>query len=66
MDSEADPIGAKIRRGRNQRLPYLLIVGEREAANGEVAVRSRAQGEEGAVPFEDFLVRVQTEIAARS
>ncbi|HQL87564.1 MAG: threonine--tRNA ligase [Lentisphaerae bacterium] len=66
VDSEADPIGAKIRRGRNQRLPYLLIVGEREAASGEVAVRSRAQGEEGAMPFDDFLARVQDEIAARS
>ena len=66
VDAEADPIGAKIRRGRNQRLPYLLVVGEREAASGEIAVRSRARGEEGAMAFADFRQRVLDEIAARS
>ena len=61
VDVEADPIGGKIRRGRNQRLPYLLIVGEREAEQREVSVRSRAQGEEGAMPFAAFLERVRKE-----
>jgi threonyl-tRNA synthetase len=61
VDVEADPIGGKIRRGRNQRLPYLLIVGEREAEQQEVSVRSRAQGEEGAMPFAAFLERARKE-----
>lgn len=61
VDVEADPIGGKIRRGRNQRIPYLLIVGEREAERQEVSVRSRAQGEEGAMPFAVFLERVRRE-----
>ncbi len=61
VDVEADPIGGKIRRGRNQRLPYLLIVGEREAEQREVSVRSRAQGEEGAMPFAAFLERARKE-----
>lgn len=61
VDMEADPIGGKIRRGRNQRIPYLLIVGEREAEQQEVSVRSRAQGEEGAMPFTAFLERVRRE-----
>ncbi|MGI5922566.1 MAG: threonine--tRNA ligase [Lentisphaeria bacterium] len=61
VDMEADPIGGKIRRGRNQRIPYLLIVGEREAERQEVSVRSRAQGEEGAMPFAAFLERVRRE-----
>jgi threonyl-tRNA synthetase len=61
VDLEADPIGGKIRRGRNQRIPYLLIVGEREAERQEVSVRSRAQGEEGALPFASFLARARQE-----
>ena len=62
IDLEADPIGGKIRRARGQRIPYLLVVGEKELENGSVAVRSRAQGEEGAVPVQDFIDRVQKEI----
>ena len=63
VDDAADTIGGKIRRARNQRIPFLLVVGEREEAAGEVAVRSRAKGEEGACKFEDFLARLKQEIA---
>lgn len=66
VDVEADPIGGKIRRGRNQRIPYLLIVGEREAASGEVAVRSRANGEEGSMAFDALLARIEQEIADKA
>ena len=66
VDVEADPIGGKIRRGRNLRIPYLLVVGEREAAAGEVAVRSRANGEEGAMPFDTLLERLEKEIADKA
>jgi len=66
IDLEADPIGGKIRRARNQRIPYLLVVGEREAETGEVAVRSRANGEEGAMKFETLLERLEKEIAEKA
>ena len=66
VDVEADPIGGTIRRGRNLRIPYLLVVGEREAAAGEVAVRSRANGEEGAMPFDTLLERLEKEIADKA
>ena len=65
VDVEADPIGGKIRRGRDMRIPYLLVVGEREAAAGEVAVRSRDKGEEGAMKFEDVLARLEKEIEGK-
>ena len=66
IDLEADPIGGKIRRARNQRIPYLLVVGEREAESGEVAVRSRANGEEGSMKFETLLERLEKEIAEKA
>lgn len=65
VDEEADTIGAKIRRGRNLRVPYLLVVGEREMADGCVAVRSRAAGEEGAFPVGEFVARVLREVATK-
>ena len=65
VDDAADTIGGKIRKARNMRIPYMLVVGEREEANGEVAVRSR-KGEEGAQPFEAVLARIQQEIADKA
>ena len=62
-DIEADRVGAKIRRARNERIPYLLIIGEREQENGTVAVRSRAKGDEGPCAVDDFLDRISREIA---
>ena len=66
VDEEADPIGAKIRRARQQRLPYMAIVGEREMADRSVAVRSRSSGEEGASSLDAFLTRITEEIAAHA
>ncbi|MBP5673329.1 MAG: threonine--tRNA ligase [Victivallales bacterium] len=65
VDAEADPIGGKIRRGRDMRIPYLLVVGEREAASGEVAVRSRDKGEEGSMKFDELVARLEKEIAEK-
>ncbi len=63
IDTAADTIGGKIRRARGQRIPYLLIVGEKEAANGLIAVRSREKGEEGSTSVDEFLTRIEKEIA---
>ncbi|MFA6816622.1 MAG: threonine--tRNA ligase [Lentisphaeria bacterium] len=62
VDVEADPIGGKIRRGRGMRVPYLLIVGEKEANSGEVSVRSRTNGDEGSFKFDEVLERIIKEI----
>ena len=54
-DFRAEKIGYKIREARNERVPYLIVVGEKEAANREVAVRSRKNGDEGAMSLESFI-----------
>jgi len=56
-DSRAEKIGYKIREARNERVPYILVVGEKEAADGTVSLRSRA-GEEGAVPLGEAVERI--------
>ena len=49
-DYRAEKIGYKIREARLERIPYILVVGEKEAANNEASVRSRKNGEESAIP----------------
>ncbi len=60
-DFRAEKIGYKIREARNERVPYLIVVGEKEAENREVAVRSRKNGDEGAMSLESFIERVVKE-----
>ena len=61
-DYRAEKIGYKIREARMERVPYLLVVGEKEEQNNEVAVRSRKNGDEGAVAFDNFVDRLLKEI----
>ncbi|MGL5243919.1 MAG: threonine--tRNA ligase, partial [Sarcina sp.] len=63
VDYRAEKIGYKIREARLERSPYIVIVGEKEAANNEVAVRSRKNGEEGPIALDVFVNRVISEIA---
>ena len=62
----AEKIGAKIRDASLQKIPYMLVVGEKEAAEKKVAVRARGGIDLGAVPVEQFLERAQHEIRQRS
>ena len=61
-DYRAEKIGYKIREARLERTPYILVVGEKEAANNEVSVRSRKNDDEGAVNLDVFIERIITEI----
>ena len=62
-DYRAEKIGYKIREARLERVPYILVVGEKEAANNEVSVRSRKNDDEGAMALDAFVSRITTEIA---
>ena len=64
VDEAADKLGAKIRRAQMEKIPYMLVVGGREAEAGVVAVRSRETGDQGTVPLADFVKRVRTETLA--
>ncbi|HEX7603932.1 MAG TPA: threonine--tRNA ligase [Polyangiaceae bacterium] len=64
LDDSADKLGAKIRNGRLARYPYLLVVGQKEAESGTVGVRSREEGELGAISLADFTARLLAENTA--
>ena len=66
LDNDADKVGAKLRRAELAKIPYMLVVGQKEAEAQSVSVRSRAKGDEGVLPFASFLERVKNEIATRA
>ena len=64
-DLRNEKIGYKIREAQMQKIPYMLVVGDREAEAGAVAVRTRAGVDMGAMPFEDFAAKISEEIKNR-
>jgi threonyl-tRNA synthetase len=61
LDVRDDKIGAKIRDAQLEKIPYMLVVGPKEAQSRSVAVRSREKGDEGAVPLDEFVARIKRE-----
>ncbi len=65
-DCRNEKIGYKIREAQLQKTPYMLVVGDQETEQGTVAVRSRKDGDIGAMSFSGFLEKVLSEIAAKA
>ena len=65
VDNRSEKIGYKIRDARLSRLPYMLIVGEKEEAEGLVSVRSRFAGDEGQKPLAEFIEQICKEIRTK-
>ena len=62
LDDRAEKIGYKIREAQLQKVPYMLIVGEKEVNEKKVSVRSRDNGEMGAIEVEEFIANVLKEV----
>ena len=65
VDRRVEKIGYKIREAQLQKVPYMLVVGDREAAEGTVSVRSRAGGDLGARPVPEFVRDAADEVARK-
>jgi threonyl-tRNA synthetase len=65
VDATSERTGHKIREAQLMKIPYMLVVGDREEAQNAVAVRSRAKGDEGTQPLAQLVERVTAEAAAR-
>jgi threonyl-tRNA synthetase len=66
VDERSDKINFKIRESQLQKIPYMLVVGDREAQAGQVAVRNRKQGDQGAVEVDEFIRRLSHLVTTRS
>ena len=62
LDDRQEKIGYKIREAQLQKVPYMLVIGDKEIENGAVGVRSRKEGDIGAQKLEDFISKIKEEI----
>ena len=65
-DLRNEKIGYKIREAQMQKLPYMLVVGDKEAEAGTVSVRTRGGVDLGAMPVDDFIAKIKEEIKTRA
>ena len=66
LDNSPEKVGAKIRNAQIQKIPYMLVIGEKEAAAASVSVRHAKKGDLGVKPLADFLPEITREVAERS
>ncbi len=66
IDDRNETLNKRIRNAEMTKIPYVLVIGDREAAGGQVSVRKRREGDKGVMPAEQFLQQVTREIIDRS
>jgi threonyl-tRNA synthetase len=65
-DSGQDKVGYKVRQAQLERVPYMIVVGEREKDDGTISLRHRSLGVLGAMKLEDFLERAKEEMDSKA
>ena len=65
VDTRSEKIGYKIREAQKNKIPYMLVVGQKEEEEGVVSVRSRFKGDEGQASLESFIENIKKEIVSR-
>jgi threonyl-tRNA synthetase len=65
LDERQEKIGYKIREAQLQKIPYMLVTGDREAAEGTISVRSRSGGDQGSQAIDEFIRQALAEVASK-
>lgn len=65
LDDRNEKVNYKIREAQGQKIPYMLVLGDRELENGSVAVRHRTAGDMGSMSMEDFILKIKEEIKTK-
>jgi threonyl-tRNA synthetase len=65
VDARNEKTGFKVREAELQKIPYMLVVGDRDMQNGTVSVRKRSVGDQGAMPMDAFITRLREEMGGR-
>ena len=66
LDDRSEKIGYKIREAQLEKIPYMLVLGDKEAESGQVAVRSRKTGETQVMSLEEFMEKIGEEVKTRA
>ena len=64
-DYRSEKIGYKIREAQLQKIPYMLVLGDKETEENTVAVRTRLGGDEGTMTLDSFVAKIKEEIASK-
>jgi len=65
-DTRSEKVGFKIREAQMQKIPYMLVLGDKEAESGQVTVRTHKEGDIGTMSIDDILTRLTKEVKDRS
>ncbi len=65
VQEPSETLGARIRKAQTEKIPYMIVLGDKEIQAGTVAVRTRSQGDLGAIALDDFLKRTTEELKAK-
>jgi threonyl-tRNA synthetase len=66
VDERSEKVNLKIRDAQLQKIPYMLVVGDREQQNGQVAVRNRKHGDQGAKALDDFIAEIRALVQSKA
>jgi len=66
LDDRNEKVGYKIREAQMQKIPYMLVIGDKELEAGQVAVRGRKDGDMGAIGLGEFVEKITEEIKTRA
>ena len=66
LDSRKEKMNAKIREFTLQKVPYVLVMGDKEESSEAVSVRTRGKGDQGSMPLEEFVARAQERVGSRT
>ena len=66
MDYRNEKIGYKIREARNERVPYIVVIGEKEENEKKISLRSRKNGDEGSLELKELINRINDEVINKS
>ena len=62
VDDRSEKLGYKLREAQLEKVPYMLVVGDKDIENGTVSVRSRKEGDQGAMNVDEFIAMIKEEI----
>ncbi len=65
VDDRSEKLGYKLREAQLEKVPYMLVIGDKDIENGTVSVRERKEGDLGAMPLEDFIKRITEEVETK-
>lgn len=66
LDDRNEKIGYRIREAQLEKVPYMLVAGDKEMENGQVSVRSRKNGDEGVMSVDEFIAKIKEEVETRA